>query len=158
LPYDQFILQQIAADRLPLGEDKRPLRALGFLTLGGRFMNNQHDILDDRIDVVTRGLLGLTVSCARCHDHKFDPIPSKDYYSVYGVVAGSGEPTVPPLFLPPPKTKAYEAFDKELRAREQKLKHFVQAKHAELVKAAKTRAAEYMLAAHALRNQPTTED
>src|SRR5262249_52988133 len=66
LPYDQFLMQQLAADRLPLSEDRRPLRALGFVTVGGRFMNNTHDILDDRIDVATRGLLGLTVTCARC--------------------------------------------------------------------------------------------
>jgi hypothetical protein len=158
LPYDRFILEQLAADRLPLGPDRRPLTALGFLTLGGRFMNNDQDILDDRIDVVTRGLLGLTVSCARCHDHKFDPIPTRDYYSLYGVFASSVEPDVPPLFLPPPRTKQYEAFAKELAAREKKLTDFVRAKHAELVKAAKTRAGEYMLAAHALRNQPSTED
>ncbi len=63
LPYDQFILQQLAADQLALGEDRRPLAAMGFLTLGERFINSQHDIIDDRIDVVTRGLLGLTVTC-----------------------------------------------------------------------------------------------
>ena len=79
LPYDRFVLEQVAADQLPLGADKRPLTALGFLTLGSGFMNNQQDVIDDRIDVVTRGLLGLTVTCARCHDHKFDPIPPQDY-------------------------------------------------------------------------------
>jgi hypothetical protein len=121
-------------------------------------MNNQYDILDDRIDVVTRGLLGLTVTCARCHDHKFDPIPTKDYYSLYGVFAGCVEPDVPPLFTPPPRTKVYEDFAKELKKREQKLTEFVQAKHAELVKTAKTRAAEYLLAAHAASKQPTVEE
>jgi mono/diheme cytochrome c family protein len=158
LPYDQFILQQLAADQLPLGQDKRPLTALGFLTLGGRFMNNQQDILDDRIDVVARGLLGLTVSCARCHDHKFDPIPTRDYYSLYGVFASCVEPTVPPLFADPPQTPAYAAFAKELQAREQKLHDFVHKKHAELVQAARNRAGEYMLAVHAMRRQPTTEE
>jgi mono/diheme cytochrome c family protein len=158
LPYDNFLLQQLVADQLPLGEDRRPLTALGFLTLGGRFMNNAQDILDDRIDVVTRGLLGLTVTCARCHDHKFDPIPTRDYYSLYGVFASCDEPTVPPLFEAPPRTPAYEAFARELRAREQKLTSFVKAKHDELVKLAKTRAAEYMLAANAARGQPTTAD
>jgi mono/diheme cytochrome c family protein len=165
LPYNRFVLEQLAADHLLAqdknagpNEDRRALTALGFLTLGGRFMNNQYDILDDRIDVVTRGLLGLTVTCARCHDHKFDPIPSKDYYSLYGVFASSEEPEVPPLFTPPPKTKVYEDFDRELRKREEKLTKFVKAKHAELVKAAKTRAAEYLLAAHAARNQPNTEE
>jgi hypothetical protein len=158
LPYDQFVLQQLAADRLPLGQDRRPLTALGFLTLGCRFMNNQQDILDDRIDVVTRGLLGLTVSCARCHDHKFDPIPSRDYYSLYGVFASCVEPTVPPLFEEPPRTKAYETFAKELKAREEKLHQFVQSKHDELLRASRTRVADYMLAAHALQHQPSTED
>jgi hypothetical protein len=158
LPFDRFVTEQLSADRLPLGKDKRPLTALGFLTLGGRFMNNRHDILDDRIDVVTRGLLGLTVTCARCHDHKFDPIPTRDYYSLYGVFASSVEPTVPPLFQPPPRTKVYEAFAKELRTREQILTQFVRAKHAELVKSAKTRAGEYLLAAHAARNRPTIEE
>jgi mono/diheme cytochrome c family protein len=158
LPYDQFVLQQLAADRLPLGRDRRPLTALGFLTLGGRFMNNQQDILDDRIDTVTRGLLGLTVSCARCHDHKFDPIPSKDYYSLYGVFASCVEPTVPPLFEEPPKTAAYVTFAKELQAREQKLTDFVRRKHDELIQTARTRAAEYMLAAQALQQQPNTEE
>lgn len=65
---------------------------MGFLTLGRRFLNNPHDIIDDRIDVVTRGLMALTVSCARCHDHKYDPIPTADYYSLYGVFASSEEP------------------------------------------------------------------
>ena len=76
-PYDQFLIEQIAADRLPLGEDKEALAAAGFLTLGRRFLNNQNDIIDDRIDVITRGTLGLTVTCARCHDHKFDPISTR---------------------------------------------------------------------------------
>ena len=96
-PYDQFVTEQIAADLLPLGSDKRPLAALGFLTLGRRFLNNENDIIDDRIDVVSRGTLGLTVSCARCHDHKFDPIPTKDYYALHGVFASSHEPAELPL-------------------------------------------------------------
>ncbi|MHC5544736.1 DUF1549 domain-containing protein, partial [Singulisphaera rosea] len=158
LPYDRFVLEQVAADRLPTGDDRHPLAALGFLSLGGRFINNTHDIIDDRIDVVTRGLLGLTVSCARCHDHKFDPIPTKDYYALYGVFASSYEPIVPPLIDDPPKTKAYEEFDRELRKREQALAEFVQAKHGELVRSARTRAGEYMLAANARRDQPNTEE
>ncbi len=95
LPYDQFLIQQIAADRLPLGDDKSALAAMGFLTVGRRFLNNQNDIIDDRIDVLARGTMGLTVTCARCHDHKYDPIPSADYYSLYGVLASSVEPKEP---------------------------------------------------------------
>ena len=96
-PFDRFLVEQLAADKLDLGADKRPLAAMGYLTLGRRFLNNAHDIIDDRIDVVTRGMMGLTVACARCHDHKYDPIPAADYYSLYGVFAGSVEPKVLPL-------------------------------------------------------------
>jgi cytochrome c553 len=98
LPYDQFVTQQIAADRLPTvqtGDDKTPLAALGFLTVGRRFLNSVPDIMDDRIDVTMRGFQGLTVACARCHDHKFDPIPTQDYYSLYAVFNSSVESTEP---------------------------------------------------------------
>jgi hypothetical protein len=131
LPYDQFIVQQIAADHLPLGDDKRPLAAMGFLTLGRRFLNNQADIIDDRIDVVTRGTMGLTVTCARCHDHKFDPIPTKDYYSLYGVFASSIEPRDLPLIEEPKRTDAYLAFEKELKEREGEVAKFRDAKQVE---------------------------
>jgi cytochrome c553 len=97
LPYDRFLLEQLAADQLEPASDNRPFAALGFLTLGRRFLNNPHDIIDDRIDVTLRGLQGLTVTCARCHDHKFDPIPIADYYSLYGVFASSEEPAERPL-------------------------------------------------------------
>jgi Protein of unknown function (DUF1553)/Protein of unknown function (DUF1549)/Planctomycete cytochrome C len=158
LPYDRFVLEQLAADRLPLGDDKRPLAALGFLTVGGRFMGNPHDIIDDRIDVVSRGLMGITVSCARCHNHKFDPVPTKDYYSLYGVFASSPEPVAPPLFTAPPQTEAYAAFERELKVREQRLVQFVRGKHTELVRSVRQRAREYLLAAHLLRDQPDVED
>lgn len=84
MPYDRFLRLQLAADQV---QDKRhtDLAAMGFLTLGRRFLGVNRDIIDDRIDVVGRGMLGLTVSCARCHDHKYDPIPTEDYYSLYGV-------------------------------------------------------------------------
>ncbi len=96
-PYDRFIIEQIAADKLPLAKGDPTLAALGFLTLGERFQNNENDIINDRIDVVTKGLQGLTVSCARCHEHKFDPISMKDYYALRGVFASSHEPKVAPL-------------------------------------------------------------
>ncbi|MDB4786806.1 PSD1 and planctomycete cytochrome C domain-containing protein [Planctomycetaceae bacterium] len=97
LPYDQFIVRQIAADQASENEDD--LHAMGFLTLGRRFLNNSHDIIDDRIDLVTRGLMGITVACARCHDHKYDPVPTADYYSLYGVFASSHEPKDAPSTL-----------------------------------------------------------
>ena len=87
-PFDKFIVAQIAADQIG---DPSCAPAIGFLTLGRRFLNVQPDIINDRIDVVTRGLMGLTVACARCHDHKFDPISAADYYALYGVFASSQE-------------------------------------------------------------------
>jgi hypothetical protein len=87
-PYDEFIVAQLAADQT---DDPASVPAMGFLTLGRRFLNNRHDIINDRIDVVTRGIMGLTVACARCHDHKYDPISAGDYYALYGVFASSQE-------------------------------------------------------------------
>jgi len=91
-PFDEFIREQLAADQLMLPADSPRLAGMGFLTLGRLFDNNIHDVIDDQIDAISRGFLGLTVSCARCHDHKFDPIPTADYYSLYGVFASSEEP------------------------------------------------------------------
>ncbi len=91
LPYDQFLLYQLAGDQWNVSEDKRDLAALGFWTIGRRFLNSQPDIIDDQLDVMSRGMMGLTVSCARCHDHKYDPVPTADYYSLYGVLAASRE-------------------------------------------------------------------
>jgi len=90
LPYDRFLLLQIAADQL-VAPDSPDLLAMGFITGGRRFIGVTHDIIDDRIDVVTRGAMALTVQCARCHDHKYDPIPTKDYYSLYGVFHGGDD-------------------------------------------------------------------
>lgn len=125
VPFDRFILEQLAADQLELGDDKWPLAAMGFLTVGRRFGNNVHDIIDDRIDVVSRGLLGLTVTCARCHDHKYDPIPTEDYYSLYGVFASSTEPADLPLIAKPVESEAYLTFEKELKSREAAVEQFL---------------------------------
>ncbi|MCS7044753.1 MAG: PSD1 and planctomycete cytochrome C domain-containing protein [Gemmataceae bacterium] len=116
LPFDRFILEQLAADRLVAAHQAEPKvqAALGFLTLGRRFLNNIHDIIDDRIDVVSRGLMGLTVTCARCHDHKYDPVPMKDYYSLYGVFASSIEPKELPLLQTPAATEETVRFQKQL--------------------------------------------
>jgi Protein of unknown function (DUF1553)/Protein of unknown function (DUF1549)/Planctomycete cytochrome C len=133
-PYDRFVLEQLAADRLNLGDDKEPLAAMGFLTLGRRFLNNTNDIIDDRIDVTMRGLQGLTVACARCHDHKFDPIPQKDYYSLYGVFASSVEPPNLPVIASPRATPEYLAFQKELEKRQKAVDDFAEKNREELRK------------------------
>lgn len=92
MPYDRFVALQVAADVWP-DKERKDLAALGFLTLGRRFLNNVHDIIDDRLDVTMRGLMGITIGCARCHDHKFDPVPMADYYSLHGIFLGSTEPS-----------------------------------------------------------------
>ncbi len=98
IPYDRFVRLQLAADLM--GADRAQLPALGMLALGINLPRptDVPENVDDRIDVVTRGLLGLSVACARCHDHKFDPIPQKDYYALYGVFLNS-PPTLEPVPL-----------------------------------------------------------
>ena len=119
-PYDRFIMEQIAADQLNLGEDKSELAALGFLTLGNSFFRRKDFIIDDQIDVITRGLQGLTVTCARCHDHKFDPIPTQDYYSLHGIFNSSELPNELPIIKYPENSEDHEAYLAEI-ARVQKL-------------------------------------
>ena len=148
VPYDQFVIQQIAADLLPLGSDKRPLAALGFLTLGRRFLNSQPDIIDDRIDVVTRGTMGLTVACARCHDHKFDPIPTKDYYSLYGVFASCNEPAEKPLLGDTALPAAYDEYVAERKKRQQELEDFRTQKQNEARDKVRQQMGDYLLAAY----------
>lgn len=84
-PYDQFVREQLAADLIDSTKDSEDVAALGFLTVGPHGRRRNEETIDDWIDTTTRGLLGLTVACARCHDHKFEPIPTADYYSLYGV-------------------------------------------------------------------------
>ncbi len=118
LPYDQFIVQQLAADKMP-NNDPRNLAALGFVSLSrGGLGVNRHEQIDDKIDVVSRGLMGLTVSCARCHNHKFDPIPTRDYYSFYTIFGNSREPKKLPLLDPKADLSTWEA---EVKAEEQKV-------------------------------------
>jgi mono/diheme cytochrome c family protein len=154
-PFNQMILEQVAADRLPPSEDKRELAALGFLTLGRRFLNNQHDIIDDRIDVVTRGFMGLTVGCARCHDHKFDPIPIADYYSLYGVFAGTVEPKDPPLIGTAVERANAKVFDAEVKRMEKAAADFQAHMYAEALEPFRTpkSVGTYLLAARDLRGK-----
>jgi hypothetical protein len=160
LPYDRFIIEQLAADCLDLGEDKRPLAAMGFLTLGRRFLNQEPDIIDDRIDVIMRGMQGMTVTCARCHDHKFDPIPTKDYYSLYGVFASSMEPADKPLLgtdsLPP----AYPEYVAEAEKRKKDRADYVAKHEAEALDRLREKVGDYLLTAHEgkkLDNESKTE-
>ncbi len=146
LPYDQFILQQLAADQLPHDDDPRSLAAMGFLTLGQRFINSQHDIIDDRIDVVSRGLLGLSVACARCHDHKFDPIPTRDYYGLHGIFSSSLEPFDLPVIATQPELTRYLDYIRELQQRTAQYQQFLETHRQKFELSFRNRIAEYLLA------------
>ncbi len=148
MPYDRFLLLQMAADQV---EDREPgdLAAMGFLTLGRRFLGVQRDIIDDRIDVVCRGTMGLTVACARCHDHKYDPIPTADYYSLYGVFASCIEQQ-----SALEDACSDETFANELRARQTKLAEQLTIRRNEASKRVRDRIADYLFAQSELHKYP----
>lgn len=124
-PYTDFVREQLAADKLAAQgkTDRRNLAALGFLTIGKRF-SNADDEIDDRIDATSRAFMGLTVSCARCHDHKYDPIPTEDYYAWHGIFASTREPELGPLLADPAPTPDFADFEKQIADAEAKICEF----------------------------------
>jgi hypothetical protein len=127
-PYDRFVKLQIAGDMLPdaPSDPFTKFAGLGYLGLGAEYYKNTAaaqaiaEELDDRVDTLTRGFLGLTVSCARCHDHKFDPIPTRDYYSIAGIYMGTNLTDAP--LAPPNEVKAYNEAQAKLKQAEDRLK------------------------------------
>jgi hypothetical protein len=99
LPYDEFLREQIAGDLMPArdgsGVNRRGIVATGFLALGAKAiaqqdkLKMQYDVWDEQVDVVSKSVLGMTLACARCHDHKFDPLLTRDYYSWVGIFAST---------------------------------------------------------------------
>ncbi|HND51193.1 MAG TPA: PSD1 and planctomycete cytochrome C domain-containing protein [Pirellulaceae bacterium] len=142
-PVDQFIREQLAADQLNLPADSPDLAAMGLLTLGRMFDSNRHDVIDDQIDVVGRGFLGLSLACARCHDHKFDPVPTADYYSLYGVFASSIEPFSRPRIAP--VTEAGQAYENEFAAKLKEITDQQQAHYESTLKIARERTPDYLV-------------
>ena len=135
LPYDRFVQLQLAADLTP-GTPPADLAALGFLGMSPDYWKELQldveviksivaDEWEERIDAVSSTFLGLTVACARCHDHKYDPISTRDYYALAGVIAGTRQIDLP--LLPPSETtlvrrteagiKALEEMTKEVKAK-----------------------------------------
>ncbi len=152
MPYDKFIMVQLAADQMPESRrDPRLLSALGFLTVGERFPN-ANDEINDRIDVVTKGFVGLTVSCARCHDHMFDPIPTKDYYALHGVFASIEEPEDKPL-VNAPSARQMEEFAGKIAELEQKNREEFYRVLGEYAAKFRMKAGKYLLAAHMRRDR-----
>ncbi|MEO6740273.1 MAG: PSD1 and planctomycete cytochrome C domain-containing protein [Chthoniobacteraceae bacterium] len=148
MAYDRFLLLQLAADQVESAESPH-LAAMGFLTLGRRFLGVTHDIIDDRIDVVMRGTQGLSVACARCHDHKFDPISTRDYYALYGVFQSCAEQVVP--CAAPPRDAV---FLKELNAREDKSRAMMAQRREEQSARVRATVTEHLVAQLELEKYP----
>src|SRR5579864_1673875 len=144
-PYNRFIEEQLAADQIEPKVEAWRLAAMGFLTLGRLFDNNLPDIYDDQIDTVGRGLLGLTIACARCHDHKYDAIPTADYYSLYGVFASSEVPLDPPLIADPKSVPGGEEFEKQLAAKRAELQKHIDTQYEQQTETACRRTGDYLM-------------
>jgi hypothetical protein len=144
MPYDRFLKLQIAADQIV--EPQSPdLAAMGFITGGRRFIGITREIIDDRIDVVTRGTMGLTVACARCHDHKYDPIPTRDYYSLYGVFEAGVDQLV---------NLGAEPTDEEFVKRATKYKENMKKRREEAAARLRARVGDYLAAQLELHKYP----
>ena len=114
MPYDQFILHQLAADQIATKPNPN-WAALAFITIG-QSSSNPDEIINERIDSVGRGFLGLTLACARCHDHKFDPVTQADYYALHGVFRSTMQPTEGPVIWGgDTKSRGYQAYESKLR-------------------------------------------
>jgi mono/diheme cytochrome c family protein len=127
MSYDRFVLEQVAGDLIEgPGRDER-LAALGFFACGPVYYGDaqRHDQYADRIDTLTRGFLGLTVACARCHDHKFDPIPTADFYALEGVFASTDYVEVPAV--PKEVVDAFKSSQAAIQAKDKEINAFLKA-------------------------------
>lgn len=125
MPYDRFVIEQLAADKLlPEGKTDPSLAALGFIAVNDTFQGDKLLQTDDRIDVIGRGLMGLTISCARCHDHKYDPIPTKDFYALLSVMTSSEIPETLPIIGDNPDKAAAEQFQAKVAEVDKKVQAF----------------------------------
>jgi uncharacterized protein DUF1553/uncharacterized protein DUF1549 len=129
-PYDRFLVEQLAGDEMD-GRSNESLIATGFLRMGPRVLfrekdnpERRYDYLDEMLGTIGKGTLGLTVNCARCHNHKFDPISQKDYYSLEASLFGYVETEVP--LAPKAEAEAYLAKNLEIDAKVAELKSAVE--------------------------------
>ena len=158
VPYDQFVTAQLAADLLEGPDRVRHLPALGFLGLGPWYYDNgaveitRADERHDRVDAVSRGLLGLTVGCARCHDHKYDPIPTKDYYGLAGVFLNSEYCEYP--LAPKKVVEEYTAKEKALKQKRELLTEYMATEALQLADTLAFQSSTYMKAAWQVTGEP----
>ena len=135
MPWNQFAKAQIAGDLMDAKENYQP--GLGFFSLSP-------EMQDDRVDALTRGFLGMTVACAQCHNHKFDPIPQADYYSLLGIFNNT-ELSQAPL-APPDTVERYKAAKKKLEEKKKELDDYVKEHADSLAEVLGSQVARYMLA------------
>lgn len=149
LPYDTFVKAQIAGDLLP--DNSELVGGLGLFGLGPWYYGitqppqARADERHDRVDMVTRGFLGLTAACARCHDHKYDPIPQKDYYALAGVFASSAYKEYP--LAPAGDVAAYEAAQKRIQLLQKEIDSFVAAQREQLALIYARQTADFLMGA-----------
>ncbi len=166
LPFDRFVIEQIAGDLVtdsPGGSNRTGrLAALGFFALGPVYyadnacaMKAKSDEYDDRVDTLSRGFLGLTVACARCHDHKFDPISMRDYYALAGIVASSDYCEAP--LAPSDVVERYDAAQARIKQAEDELKEARRLEARHLGEALAPETARYLVAAWKLDNRRKTQ-
>ncbi len=147
VPFNEFVRDQLAADLVQPKVEPWRLAALGYLTLGRLFDNNVHDQIDDQIDTVSRGLLGLTVACARCHDHKYDAVTMADYYGLYGVFASTERPYVLPLIEDPAQVPGGAEFEEKLAKARKELEDHLDRCFSELTENLRQRVGDYLVRA-----------
>ena len=138
MPYDMFVKAQIAGDLLPAADREKYEAGLGFYALSPEFQ-------DDRVDATTRGFLGLTVACAQCHDHKYDPIPTKDYYSLLGVFNGTKLSEYP--LAPSAEVQLFKAKKKKIDDQKADIADFIKVQRIALEEVLAANTAEYLRAA-----------
>ncbi|MCW5965668.1 MAG: PSD1 domain-containing protein [Bryobacterales bacterium] len=148
LPYDRFLMAQLAGD---LMNDESLLPATGLLGLGPWYYGiaqppqSRADERNDRVDMVTRGMLGVTVACARCHDHKYDPFSAKEYYALAGVFASTAYREYP--LVPEPEASAWQKQKEEADRAQKDLNKFLDAQGRKLADTYALRTADFLLAA-----------
>ncbi len=165
-PYDRFVIEQLAGDLLPAATESERienLTATGFLALGAKVLAEpdvrkmQMDVIDEQLDVMGRAFLGMTFGCCRCHDHKFDPVPTTDYYAMAAIFRSTkslGEDKTGAIkywyehsLATPAELAAKKDFEEKVKAQKKKVTAFIAKARAELKEDLQAYAADYLAAA-----------